>query len=29
VEANERYFKNRPDGLRLGGAGRLMKARVG
>lgn len=28
-EANERYFKGRPDGLRLGGAGRLMKARVG
>jgi len=28
-EANERYFKNRADGLRLGGAGRLMKARVG
>jgi methyltransferase (TIGR00027 family) len=25
-EAEERYFKNRADGLRLGGAGRLMKA---
>jgi len=28
-EANERYFKGRADGLRLGGAGRLMKAWVG
>jgi methyltransferase (TIGR00027 family) len=28
-EANERYFKGRTDGLRLRGAGRLMKARVG
>lgn len=28
-EANERYFKGRADGLRLGGSGRLMKARVG
>jgi methyltransferase (TIGR00027 family) len=28
-QANERYFKGRADGLRLGGAGRLMKARVG
>ena len=28
-EANERYFKGRADGLRLGGASRLMKARVG
>jgi methyltransferase (TIGR00027 family) len=25
-EAEERYFKNRADGLRLGGAGRLVKA---
>lgn len=27
-EANRRYFKERADGLRISGAGRLMKARV-
>jgi methyltransferase (TIGR00027 family) len=27
-EANPRYFKNRSDGLQIGGSGRLLKARV-
>jgi O-methyltransferase involved in polyketide biosynthesis len=27
-EAKDRYFKDRTDGLRIGGSGRLMKARI-
>jgi len=28
LQANDRYFKNRADGLRVGGSVRLMKARI-